>query len=178
MPASRCRSRPVRTGIPPVSPCSSIGPKLCASAASSRRLEQASEPPSFSPNENRAAAPRSAARLTILHCALHVPKQRDTVKKYFAYLVSLCSQTGFCLPDLFFSSHPFGLLGLIGESHPRGLRPAATLAHMVERRRLGVGIRLCSARAEERQVSVDRQVTRRRPNSRSRRWPQSLRPPT
>jgi hypothetical protein len=40
----------------------------------------------------RAAAPLgSAARPTILDCAYRVPKQRDDVKSYFAYLVICCS---------------------------------------------------------------------------------------
>ena len=39
------------------------------------------------PDGNRAATPRSSARLAILHCALPVPKQRYAVKYYFSYLV-------------------------------------------------------------------------------------------
>ena len=51
--------------------------------------------------------------------------------------------------------HPFGLLGLIGERRPRLLRPAATLAHMLERRRFRLGPRLFGARQEELEVFSD-----------------------
>jgi len=44
-------------------------------------------PKSLSPNEIGRPLPRSAARITILHCALHVPKQRYTVKLFLSYLV-------------------------------------------------------------------------------------------
>src|SRR4051794_30281792 len=60
----------------------------------------------------------------------------------------------FRLALLLFVAQLFGPLRLRGERGPRGLRPAATLAHMVERRRISIRARLIDAREEESQVRV------------------------
>ena len=50
---------------------------------------------------------------------------------------------------LFFDAERFGAFGAIGELLPRSLGPAATLSHMLERRRAALNPRLLDAGAIE-----------------------------
>src|SRR5437588_10088905 len=64
----------------------------------------------------------------------------------------LRTEPAFGLPLHFLFAHSLGPLGLVGERLPGGLGAAATLAHMVERCRLRVRVRLGGARTKEVEV--------------------------
>jgi hypothetical protein len=50
------------------------------------------------------------------------------------------------------SSRSFACVGLVGERHPRRFGPVATLAHMIERRRLRLVQRLRGTGKKELQI--------------------------
>jgi hypothetical protein len=57
-------------------------------------------------------------------------------------------------PQRFGGLGPLGALSAVGERDPRRFRPAATFAHMLERRRLPLGPRLGDAGEEEAELSA------------------------
>ena len=72
--------------------------------------------------------------------------QRD--KKDVSYLERVNAE----LTDSLRRAHRFRSLGTIGERLPGGFGPAATLAHMLERRRFPLGPRLFGPGEEELEV--------------------------
>src|SRR5437868_12789505 len=61
---------------------------------------------------------------------------------------------GFRFAPGFRLAHPLAPLSAVGERLPRRLGPAATLAHMLERRRFRLGRGLIGARLEELEVGT------------------------
>jgi len=71
---------------------------------------------------------------------------------HFVFHISL--RRHFRLSQYLGGLHPFGMLGAVGERLPRGFRPAATLAHMVERCPFRLDPRLFGAGEEELQGRI------------------------